>query len=65
MSVRKSPYWVRAVQIGLGALVIILSISILIQPAIATVSLVVIAAVILLIIGIERIIYGIFIRHRS
>ena len=65
MSNSKSPGWVRAAQIGLGAIVIILSISILIQPAIATVSLIVIAAVILLIIGIERIIYGIFIRHRS
>jgi uncharacterized membrane protein HdeD (DUF308 family) len=65
MSNSKSPGWVRAAQIGLGALVIILSISILIQPAIATVSLIVIAAVILLIVGIERIIYGIFIRHKS
>jgi uncharacterized membrane protein HdeD (DUF308 family) len=65
MSNAKSPGWVRAAQIGLGAIVIILSISILIQPAIATVSLIVIAAVILLIVGIERIIYGIFIRHRS
>ena len=63
--VRKSPTWLRAVQIGLGVIVIILSISILIQPAIATVALVVIAAIILLIVGIERIIYGIFIRHRS
>ena len=65
MNNAKSPGWVRAAQIGLGALVIILSISILIQPAIATVSLIVIAAVILLIIGIERVIYGVFIRHRS
>ena len=65
LSVRKSPTWLRAVQIGLGVIVVILSISILIQPAIATVALVVIAAVILLIVGIERIIYGIFIRHRS
>jgi uncharacterized membrane protein HdeD (DUF308 family) len=53
------------VQIGLGAIIIILSISILSQPAIATVSLVVIAAVILLIVGIERVIYGVFIRHRA
>jgi uncharacterized membrane protein HdeD (DUF308 family) len=65
LSVLKSPSWLRAVQIGLGVIVIILSISILIQPAIATVSLVVIAAVILLIVGIERVIYGVFIRHRS
>jgi uncharacterized membrane protein HdeD (DUF308 family) len=65
LSVLKSPSWLRAVQIGLGVIVIILSISILIQPAIATVSLVVIAAVILLIVGIERVIYGIFIRHKS
>ena len=63
--VSKSPGWVRAAQIGLGAIIIILSISILSQPAIATVSLVVIAAIILLIVGIERVIYGVFIRHRS
>ena len=65
MSNSNSPGWVRVAQIGLGVLVIILSISILIQPTIATVSLVVIATVILLIVGIERIIYGIFIYHRS
>ncbi|MDQ5870235.1 MAG: DUF308 domain-containing protein [Thermoproteota archaeon] len=65
MSKVKSPGWVRAVQIGLGAIVIILSISMLVQPAIATVSIIVIAAVILLIVGIERVIYGIFIRHKS
>jgi uncharacterized membrane protein HdeD (DUF308 family) len=65
MSNLKSPGWVRFAQIGLGAIVIILSIAILVQPAIATVSLIVIAAVILLIVGIERVIYGIFIRHRS
>ena len=43
MSNSNSPGWVRVAQIGLGVLVIILSISILIQPTIATVSLVVIA----------------------
>ena len=57
MNNAKSPGWVRAVQIGLGAIIIILSISILSQPAIATVSLVLLAAVILLIVGIERVIY--------
>jgi len=65
MSKVKSPGWVRAAQIGLGAIVIILSISMLVQPAIATVSIIVIAAVILLVVGIERVIYGIFIRHKS
>jgi uncharacterized membrane protein HdeD (DUF308 family) len=65
MNNAKSPGWVRAAQIGLGAIIIILSISILSQPAIATVSLVLLAAVILLIVGIERVIYGVFIRHRA
>ena len=64
-TVSKSPGWVQLVQIGLGVIVIILSISILSQPAIATVSLVLIAAVILLIVGIERVIYGVFTRHRA
>ena len=44
MSNSNSPGWVRVAQIGLGVLVIILSISILVQPTIATVSLVVIAS---------------------
>lgn len=56
----KSPGWVRGVQIGLGILVVILSIYALAYPAAAFVSLVLILGIILFIVGIEKIISGIF-----
>ncbi len=54
----KSPGWIRGIQIGLGAVAVILSIFILINPALATVSIVLIASIILLIVGIEQVIHG-------
>ena len=59
-SMDKSPGWLRAVQIGLGIIVVILSIYALAYPAAAFVSLVLILGIILLIVGIEKIISGIF-----
>ena len=61
----KSPGWIRAVQIGLGAVAVILSIFILINPALATVSIVLIASIILLIVGIEQVILGLFVKQKS
>ena len=60
MSIEKSPTWARAVQIGLGIIVVILSIYALANPGAAFVSIVFILGIILLIIGIEKIIAGIF-----
>ena len=62
---KKSPGWKRAVQIGLGVLAIALAIYAIIFPGITLVSLVIILAIIFLIIGIERVISGIFIPSGS
>ena len=62
---KKSPGWKRAVQIGLGVLAIALAIYAIIFPGITLVSLVFILAIIFLIVGIERVISGIFIPSGS
>ena len=56
MSVQKSSAWVRFAQIGLGIIVVILSIYALAYPGAAFVSLVLILGIILFIVGIEKII---------
>lgn len=65
MSLEKSPTWARATQIGLGIIVVILSIYALTNPGAAFVSIVFIIGIILLIIGIEKIIAGIFLPIRG
>ena len=60
MSVEKSPAWARGVQLGLGIIVVLLSIYALANPGAAFVSLVFILGIILFIVGIEKIIAGIF-----
>jgi uncharacterized membrane protein HdeD (DUF308 family) len=65
MSEPKAPGWARAAQIGLGALAIILSISIFAFPAAFLVSIIFIVGILLLIVGIESVISGIFIKSRS
>src|SRR5919108_2701370 len=61
----KSPGWKRGVQIGLGALAIILAIYAIVFPGVTLVTLVFILAIIFLIIGIERVISGIFVPSGS
>jgi uncharacterized membrane protein HdeD (DUF308 family) len=65
MTEAKAPGWSRAAQIGLGALAIILSILILAFPGTAIVSIVLIIGILLLIVGIESVITGIFVKSRS
>jgi uncharacterized membrane protein HdeD (DUF308 family) len=65
MSDLKAPVWARAAQIGLGALAIILSIVILAFPEVALISVIFIVGILLLIVGIESVISGIFIKSRS
>jgi len=60
LSMEKSPGWVRAVEIGLGIIVVILSIYALASPGAVFVSLVALLGIILFIVGIGRIISGIF-----
>jgi uncharacterized membrane protein HdeD (DUF308 family) len=59
-SVEKSPRWLRGIQIGLGILTVILSIYALAFPAVTLLALIVVLAIILFIVGIEKIITGIF-----
>jgi uncharacterized membrane protein HdeD (DUF308 family) len=59
----KSPGWMRAVQIGLGIIALILSIYVLAFPAATFVAIVWILGIVLLMVGIERVISGIFEHH--
>ena len=61
----KSDGWVRAVEIGLGIIVVILAIYALAYPGATFVSLVWILGMILFIVGIDRIITGIFLPIRG
>jgi uncharacterized membrane protein HdeD (DUF308 family) len=65
MSDLKAPGWSRAAQIGLGALAIILSILIIAFPGIGIVSIVLFIGILLLIVGIESVITGIFVKSKS
>src|SRR5687768_7835931 len=56
----KSPGWMRAVQIGLGIIALILSAYVLAFPAMTFVTIVYVLGIVLLIVGIERVISGIF-----
>jgi uncharacterized membrane protein HdeD (DUF308 family) len=59
VSETKSPGWLRAAQIGLGIIALIISIYILVYPVLTFVTLVLLLGVILFVVGIERIIQGI------
>lgn len=62
----KSPSWLRSVQIGLGAISIILSIVILTYPGIAIFTVILMLSITLLMVGFERIATGIApLRHKS
>ena len=65
LSLERSRSWVRPAQIGLGIIVVILSIYALAYPGAAFVSLVFILGIILFIVGIEKIIAGIFLPIRG
>jgi uncharacterized membrane protein HdeD (DUF308 family) len=59
----KSPGWMRAVQIGLGIIALVLSGYIIAYSIAATVAVVWIFGIVLLVVGIERVISGIFEHH--
>ncbi len=60
-----SPGWKRGAIVGLGALAIILSILVFIHPGGTLVTIIYIAGIILIIVGIEKIISGIFEKRGS
>lgn len=61
----KAPGWQRAVLIGLGIITIILSLYAIFFPGGALVTVVIILSIVFLIVGIEKVISGIFIPSRS
>src|SRR5918999_987570 len=61
----KSPTWVRALQIGIGAIAIGLSLSAIVFPILTVVAAFTAAAIILLLFGIEHVVSGIFLYKRS
>jgi uncharacterized membrane protein HdeD (DUF308 family) len=65
MSDSNSPAWKRGVLIGLGVLAIILSILVFIHPGMTVATIVYLAGIILIVVGIEKIISGIFVANKS
>ncbi|AIF85111.1 hypothetical protein NTE_03077 [Candidatus Nitrososphaera evergladensis SR1] len=61
----KSPSWVRALQIAIGAIAIVLSLAAIIYPVITIVTVFTVAAIVLLLIGIESVIAGIFLYKQA
>ncbi len=65
MSEMKAPGWLRALDIVFGLIAIALSIVVLLYPELAILTLIFLLSVALLIIGIARIIVGIFAKYLS
>jgi uncharacterized membrane protein HdeD (DUF308 family) len=65
VSETKSPGWLRAAQIGLGIIALILSVYILAYPVLTFVTIVLLIGVVLFVVGIERILQGIVARGKS
>ena len=65
MKESKSPGWLRAVEVGLGVLAIILSALVFVHPGITIASIIYILGIILIVVGIEKIISGIFVANKS
>jgi uncharacterized membrane protein HdeD (DUF308 family) len=61
----KSPTWVRALQIGIGAVAIGLSLSAIIFPVLVVVAAFTAAGIILFLFGIEQVVAGVFLYKRS
>jgi uncharacterized membrane protein HdeD (DUF308 family) len=65
VSETKSPGWMRAAQIGLGVIALVLSVYILAYPVLTFVTIVLLLGVVLFVVGIERIIQGIVASGKS
>ena len=65
MSMSKYPKWQRAIQIGLGIVIVILSVAVILNPVLGFMSLVWIVGVLLFVIGIEMIVSHVLTPHRS
>ena len=65
MSIEKSPGWVRLAQIGLGLIILFLSIVVLINPILGSVSVIFFLALLLLFAGIEMVVSGVLLPGKS
>jgi uncharacterized membrane protein HdeD (DUF308 family) len=65
VSETKSPGWMRAAQIGLGVIALVLSVYILAYPVLTFVTIVLLLGVVLFVVGVERIIQGIVASGKS
>jgi uncharacterized membrane protein HdeD (DUF308 family) len=65
LSIDKSPGWVRLAQIGLGVIILILSIIVLLNPVLGSISIIFILALLLFFAGIEKVVSGIIGRGKS
>ena len=65
ISETKSPGWMRAAQIGLGVIALVLSVYILAYPVLTFVTIVLLLGVVLFVVGVERIIQGIVASGKS
>ncbi len=65
MNESRSPGWKRGVEVGLGVLAIILSALVFVHPKMTIVSIIYIIGIILIVVGIEKIISGIFVANKS
>ena len=65
MNIDKSPGWVRMAQIGLGVVILVLSILVLLNPVMGGVSVIFILALLLFFAGIEKVVSGIIGRGRA
>ena len=65
MSDLRTPGWVRAAEIGLGALAIIIAIYLFVIPGAVLTTVIFIVGIVLLILGIESVISGLFVKSKS
>ena len=65
LSETKSPGWMRLAQIGLGIVAIILSLYVLAFPTLTLVTVALLLAAILFLVGIERVISGLFLKENT
>lgn len=65
MSNEKTPGWVRLAQIGLGLIILFLSIVVLINPILGSVSVIFFLALLLLFAGIEMVVSGVLLPGKS
>lgn len=65
LSETKSPGWMRLAQIGLGIVAIILSLYVLAFPTLTLVTVALLLAAILFVVGIERVISGLFLQGNT